>query len=93
MSNIPTAEEFRLEQNLLPDLSPLKCLDGIMLNGNERIEKLMVEFAKLHVEAALKEVSEKAELEKLAPWEEDDGLLRDIDKGSILNAYSLKNIK
>ena len=54
-NKIPTAKEFRIKQNLLPDLALLRCTDGIALNCNERVEKLMIEFAKLHVKAALKE--------------------------------------
>ena len=51
------------------------------------IERIMIEFAKLHVEAALKEASEKAEIEDLSY---DD---RIVNVKSILNAYSLENIK
>lgn len=52
-NKISTAKEFRIKQNLLPDLALLRCTDGIALNCNERVEKLMIEFAKLHVKAAL----------------------------------------
>jgi hypothetical protein len=51
------------------------------------------EFAKLHVEAALKEASEKAEI---ITNEIGGGLnieWKSIDKDSILNAYPLTNIK
>ena len=47
----------------------------------------MIEFAKLHVTEALKEASEKAEIEDLSY---DD---RIVNVKSILNAYSLENIK
>lgn len=53
-------------------------------------EQDLIEFTKLHVEAALKEASEKAELEG------DEGSVFDyisVDKYSILNAYPLTNIK
>jgi hypothetical protein len=71
MSNIPTAEEF--------------------LRGKpfsiESIYNNMIEFAKLHVEAALKEASENAESYVIG------GLTSEVDKDSILNAYPLTNIK
>ena len=66
------------------------------------VEKLMKEFAKLHVEAALKEASEKSiSSELLIDWDlfdesgstflDEDGCnkLNDI----ILNTYPLTNIK
>lgn len=53
----------------------------------------MIEFAKLHVEAALKEASEKVSLTDFA-WEFlQEGAYDAIDKDTILNAYPLNNIK
>lgn len=46
----------------------------------------LIEFAKLHVEAALKEAAEKAVTEEV--WGDYY-----VDKNSILNSYPLKNIK
>jgi hypothetical protein len=57
----------------------------------------MIEFAKLHVKAALIEASEYAEM--IADKEQDFRLQNCnctdyiIDKNSILNAYPLENIK
>lgn len=54
------------------------------------IEQFMIEFAKLHVEAALIEAS------KTTKWKEQitmQGLQVTIIKSSILNAYPLTNIK
>lgn len=48
----------------------------------------MIEFAKLHVGAALKEASEKSTCMDGDPYYSDM-----IDKESILNAYPLENIK
>ena len=51
---------------------------------------IMLDFAKLHVEAALKAASEKAEINdydehcQYSPW---------LDEDSILNSYPLENIK
>lgn len=54
-----------------------KCIDSKI------VKKLMKEFAKLHVEAALKAASEKLNYKK------DFYLV----KNEILNAYPLENIK
>ena len=54
------------------------------------ITQAMIEFAKLHVEAALIEAS------KTTKWKEQitmQGLQVTIIKSSILNAYPLENIK
>jgi hypothetical protein len=50
------------------------------------VKKLMIEFAKLHVKEALKEASKEA---IIGNWADD----YEIDKNSILNAYSLDLIK
>ena len=47
---------------------------------------MMIEFAKLHVQAALKEAAEKAVTEEV--WGDYY-----VDKNSILNSYPLTNIK
>jgi len=79
---IPTAKEF-----VKPFIKD--CTDTQL--------ELMIEFAKLHVEAALKEASEKAEI--VADDKQDFRLQACncldylIDKDSILNAYSLTLIK
>ena len=56
--------------------------------------KTMIEFAKLHVETALKEASISAETKEESgnPYDMDDKYYV-VDKDSILNAYSLDNIK
>jgi hypothetical protein len=75
-NNIPTAEEFYDK----------KDINGLPMSFNEK----MIEFAKLHVEAALTEAS------KTTKWKEQitmQGLQVTIIKSSILNAYPLTNIK
>jgi hypothetical protein len=52
------------------------------------INDIMIKFAKLHVQEALKQASEKAEL-RLEKYSDDWY----IDRSSILNAYSLDLIK
>jgi hypothetical protein len=60
---------------------------------DDTIYEAMVEFAKLHVEAALKEASEKASLTDFAYEFLQEGAPDAIDKDTILNSYSLENIK
>ena len=48
----------------------------------------MIEFAKLHVEAALEEASKKSHIQM-----DEHDLSCSVDKSSILNAYPLENIK
>ena len=74
---IPTAEEF-LDANTSGIIDEIKCKD------------LMIEFAKMHVQAAL------IEAYKTTKWKEQitmQGLQVTIIKSSILNAYPLTNIK
>jgi hypothetical protein len=81
MEQIPTAEEF------LP-----KNENGrYSRNG---VEKAMIEFAKLHVEAALKEASENGQafVNGNGEWVSSN-VTAFINKGSILNSYPLDNIK
>ena len=63
------------------------------------LPKVLIEFAKLHVEAALKEASEKAEICETwgnNDYESDDPVgyyTHHVDGSSILNSYPLDNIK
>jgi hypothetical protein len=50
-------------------------------------EEIMIEFTKLHVEAALKEASEDVELETYGNFGNS------VNKDSILNSYPLEKIK
>ena len=62
----------------------------------EDAKEAMIEFAKLHVEAALKAASEKAKItERKKVIDNTGGYVRipTIYKKHILNAYSLENIK
>lgn len=52
------------------------------------IKSAMIEFAKLHVEAALKQASEKAHIQM-----DEHDLSCSVNKNSILTSYSLDNIK
>ena len=75
MEKIPTARQYMLSKM---KYSPIH-------------EELLIEFAKLHVEAALKEASEKA----LTTWATTDFYddRKVVSKSSILMSYPLTNIK
>ena len=80
MSKIPTAEEFLKSKDY--NLGGNEELaDGLLTNN---VIEDMIEFAKLHVEAALKE----AEIEGQTNWGNSQKM-----KDAILNAYPLTNIK
>lgn len=51
---------------------------------------LLIEFAKIHVEACKKEIIEKIEIND---YDEHGQYSPDVDRDSILNAYPLENIK
>ena len=60
------------------------------------VKKAMIRFAKMHVQEALKQASEKASVTPVDHEEISEGFFRPIwgvDDESILNAYSLENIK
>ena len=87
-NNIPTADEFFLQNN----------------GQHQSVSKMMIEFAKLHVEAALEAASCNAILASYDNKANKPGesLFKTITSNdvewrpcseSILNAYPLKNIK
>ena len=79
MEQIPTSEEF-LRKNIDYVLSENDC--------KEDVEKAMIEFAKLHVEAALKAAMYKADEKELSSMQ-----VNDYYRGQILNSYPLEKIK
>ena len=74
MNKIPTAEEFFRKRKYT--YSPI----------NHHLA--LIEFAKLHVEAALKEASENVIVNNYV----NEGGIK-VNKNSIINAYPLENIK
>lgn len=64
-----------------------KELFNKMLEENDECmsTETMIEFAKMHVEEALKQASEQVYV--------SDTVFCEIDRDSILNAYPLENIK
>lgn len=74
----------------------LKEWSSLKFNGEMSYNKTdMIEFAKLHVQQALKEASEKALMEEDWVWdgEEENHVYTGVNKDSILKSYPLENIK
>ena len=105
MSKIPTAEEFlkdkfkqiyrkqpegftsKIPESRYLDLHVTGRIDGREQNYPE----MMIEFAKLHVKAALKDAYNNVEIYNKSKFPGDINYQADPD--SILNAYPLTNIK
>lgn len=80
---IPTAEEFarNIQQKYSIYCSPEELGEGL------------IEFAKLHVKAALRSASYKAKIKGRVFVGRRASEETQIDTDSIINAYSLENIK
>ena len=82
-----TAEEFLIEKNY-----PLYNEFGGL--GMYYVKEAMIEFAKMHVQEALRLASVEAEVEhELSNPYDPNSEYQIVNKDSILNAYSLGNIK
>ena len=75
MEKIPTAEEFNNDIRYV----------------TYSLDEKLITFAKLHVEAALKEASEKAKMIDVGI--DYSIILWEVNKDSIINSYPLDNIK
>ena len=103
---IPTAEEFiynailkdiKSRKDAMPERfheSAAKTISGYMGPGKPNVTALaMIEFAKMHVKAALEATINNVEF-TTASWASlQEGSFMEIDKDSILNAYPETNIK
>ena len=86
MEKIPTASELIRLQFCEGEFDEIMdCLNGSI---EPDITQAMIKFAKMHVEAALKEASENAIV-----YADEGGYSEFVDEQSILNAYPLTNIK
>jgi len=75
MKKVPTAEEFlELQHETVPSIK----FD---------IRQVMIEFAKMHVEAALKQAAHESQCYNKAKFPGDENWVVDIE--SILNSYPL----
>ena len=80
----PTAEEFRISQRV--------SIEQDLFNSD--LHELMIEFAQLHVKAALEAAANNAETKEEAFYGVDEiYYTKIVDRESILNAYPLDNIK
>ena len=80
MEKIPTAEEF-FEQYIQRGVN----------NTHTNYLNTAIEFAKLHVEAALKSAAHEASCYNKAKFPGDENWVVDIE--SVLHSYPLENIK
>lgn len=89
MKKIPTAEEY---------IKSFPYFEAMCCNSAQEfiaVSEHMIEFAKLHVEAALKAASENFKMkikDNVHELDMNDDWI-EVDKNSILTAYSLENIK
>ena len=93
------AEEFLIRRGC----QRMKCNDKVPDYFDDVQPIDLIEFAKMHVEAALKEASEKARVQMgeiymreqitIHPHSLVDTVIITADTESILNSYSLDNIK
>ena len=77
-------------------MKAIPTAEKVFYENHSDIKKAMIEFDKLHVEAALKAASEKATVTPIDHEEISEGSFRPIwgvDDDSILNSYPLDNIK
>ena len=82
-----TAEDFLVKKNY-----PLSYEFGGL--GMYYVREAMIEFAKMHVQEALKQASVEAEVEhELSNPYDPNSEYQIVNKDSILNAYPLENIK
>ena len=89
-----TAEEFLLKETKCKNLDELsEMMKNEWKEEADGLLTIMKNFAKLHVEIALKGAAKSARIINHISTEEDDRDYKEIDKDSILNAYDLNNIK
>ena len=87
LDNMITAEEFLKTDNAFSDEDIYLLKQDLKMNNILDINDIsttMIEFAKLHVEAALNKVMEEVSI---------DDFTQTVNLSSILNAYPLENIK
>ena len=82
---IPTAEEL-FYQNNKKDFWDEGTVEDYIL-------PTIIEFAKLHVEAALKQASEEVDFTLDTYSSMQQGSVIEIDKETVIDAYPLTNIK
>jgi UTP-glucose-1-phosphate uridylyltransferase len=90
-NNIPTAEEFIKKELYIVHNDNYQVVEvGDIIEEKERLAEKFIEFAKLHVESALKE--QKSKLNDLVKYGAINETWEEVQK-SINNAYPLTLIK
>lgn len=92
MEKIPTAEDFLQEHPQISHFYDDKTNQMVCFSAD--VQKALIEFAKLHVEAALKAASETVwdSVTKEGRWTSPEATAY-ISKKAVLNAYPIENIK
>jgi uncharacterized protein YjbI with pentapeptide repeats len=86
MKKVPTAEDFLQDHHQISHFYDDKTNNMVCFSDD--VQKAMIEFAKLHLEAQKKAILKNAKLKKVNFWGGTE-----IDKNSILNSYPLDKIK
>ena len=94
---IPTAEELLVQEKVFQKLGVkepfnLQLSRDTYVFTQQNIKRAMIEFAKLHCIEQAKVISDKARVDDNIDGDSGEGTFW-VDKESILNAYSLDNIK
>jgi hypothetical protein len=92
MTKIPTAEDFLQEHSKISHFYDDKTNQMVCFSAD--VQKALIEFAKLHVEAALKAAATNGEIkEELGNPYDTESKYYVVDEQSIIKAYPLTNIK
>jgi hypothetical protein len=94
MEKILTAKEFLIDKGVANPIGEIWRLDlsrDCYAQTEKDIHTAMIEFAKLHVEAALKQAAHESQCYNKAKFPGDENWVVDIE--SILNSYPSENIK
>lgn len=86
MKKVPTAEEFLQDHHQISHFYDDKTNNMVCFSDD--VQKAMIEFAKLHLEAQQKAILKNAKTRLVNFWGGEV-----IDKNSILNSYPLDKIK
>jgi hypothetical protein len=86
MKKVPTAEDFLQDHHQISHFYDDKTNNMVCFSDD--VQKAMIEFTKLHLEAQQKAILKNAKTRLVNFWGGTE-----IDKNSILNSYPLDKIK
>lgn len=90
-NKLPTAEEFLNEHHQISHYYDDKGKQ--MVVPDSQVQQAMIEFTKLHVQAALEAAAEQSRLKKDCVYNDAQECRTVVNKQSILNAYPENLIK